>query len=89
MVLQAVDRLSRREREVLALVAAGLSNKEIAQALTPPVAVNTVKGYVRDILGKLAVPNRAAAAAVWAAPPKWMDPKGCLLNKVLWRRGAT
>ena len=44
------ERLSRREMEVLALVSAGLTNKEIAQSLVPPLSANTVKGYVRDVL---------------------------------------
>lgn len=67
MTSDALERLSRRETEVLALIAAGLSNKEVAKTLIPPVSINTAKGYVRDILGKLGVPNRAAAAALWAA----------------------
>ena len=63
----ALERLSRRETEVLALIAVGLSNKEVAKTLIPPVSINTAKGYVRAILAKLGVPNRAAAASLWSA----------------------
>ena len=62
------ERLSRREMEVLALVSAGLTNKEIAQSLVPPLSANTVKGYVRDVLSKLGVPNRASAATSPRSP---------------------
>jgi DNA-binding CsgD family transcriptional regulator/pimeloyl-ACP methyl ester carboxylesterase len=55
--------LSEREREVLKLVAQGLSNREIARMLV--VAPPTVASHLRHILDKLGVENRAAAA-VWA-----------------------
>lgn len=48
-----VVRLTKREREVKELIAAGLGNKEIAQRLN--IATNTVKSHVHNILGKLAV----------------------------------
>jgi len=54
--------LTTREREVLALVAGGLSNKEIAQRLT--LSVGTVRLHVSNILGKLGAPNRTTAAAI-------------------------
>ena len=53
--------LTRREREVLELVAQGLSNKDIAEALV--ITVNTVKRHLKAIFGKLEVHTRAAAAA--------------------------
>jgi two-component system, NarL family, response regulator LiaR len=54
--------LTNREREVLALLAAGLSNKEIAEKLT--LSVGTVRLHVSNILGKLGAPNRTTAAAI-------------------------
>ena len=56
--------LTEREEEVLRLLAAGLSNKDIASLLF--VAPSTVKTHVEHILGKLGVSDRVQAA-VWAA----------------------
>ena len=53
-------RLTSRELEVLALLAAGLRNAEIAERLV--VSAKTVDHHVSAILRKLCVPNRAAAA---------------------------
>ena len=58
---RSAETLSTREREVLALVAAGRSNKEIAQALS--ISERTVKFHVTSILNKLGADNRAGAAA--------------------------
>ncbi len=55
------SRLTPREVEVLRYVADGLTDREIAAALF--VSRNTAANHVANILGKLAVPNRAAAAA--------------------------
>lgn len=54
------DNLSERELEVLSLVAAGASNKEIASNLF--LAEGTVKNHVTSILGKLDVRDRTQAA---------------------------
>ena len=53
--------LSRRETEVLRLVAAGLSNREIASSLV--LSEHTVHRHVANVLRKLAQSSRAAAAA--------------------------
>jgi DNA-binding CsgD family transcriptional regulator len=55
------DRLSIREIEVLRLLAAGRTNKEIAEELV--VSVNTVLRHVSNIFRKAAVANRAEAAS--------------------------
>jgi DNA-binding NarL/FixJ family response regulator len=59
----ALPGLSRREREVAGLVAAGLSNKRIARRLF--ISLATVKDHVHRILVKTSLPNRAAVAAAW------------------------
>ncbi|MGD8474471.1 MAG: response regulator transcription factor, partial [Anaerolineae bacterium] len=56
------DDLNEREREVLALLAQGLSNKEIAERLF--VSVATVKYHARVLLSKLGAQSRAEAVAL-------------------------
>jgi predicted ATPase/DNA-binding NarL/FixJ family response regulator len=58
-----VDALSRREREVAALVADGLTNREIAEALT--ISETTVHSHISHILRNLGFRSRAQVAA-WA-----------------------
>lgn len=53
--------LSVREQEVLSLIAAGLTNREIAQALV--ISPETVKKHTSSIYGKLGVSHRTEAAA--------------------------
>jgi two-component system, NarL family, nitrate/nitrite response regulator NarL len=57
-----VDDLTEREKEVLQLLAAGLTNKEIGSKLD--IAENTVKNHLKSILGKLHLQNRVQAAAL-------------------------
>jgi DNA-binding NarL/FixJ family response regulator len=54
-------RMTQREREVIELIADGLSNKEIAQRLH--IATNTVRGHVHNILEKLTLHTRLQIAA--------------------------
>jgi len=56
-----LDRLTRRQQDILELVADGFSNEEIAQRLG--LTVGTVKAHIHSILSKLNVQNRAAAIA--------------------------
>lgn len=55
-------RLTEREREVLALLAEGLNNQEIAERLF--ISRSTVKYHISSILAKLGVSNRAEAVSL-------------------------
>ncbi len=56
----AAKNLTKREREILALVAEGMSNREIAEKLV--LSPETVKSHVAAILEKLNVSDRTQAA---------------------------
>lgn len=56
-----VEPLSKRELEILQLIAQGLSNREISKRLF--LALNTVKGHNRIIFDKLQAQNRTEAVA--------------------------
>lgn len=56
-----LDPLSKREQEVLALLAAGASNQQIADALV--ISLHTAKRHVKNILAKLDASNRTGAVA--------------------------
>ena len=58
----ADDALSAREIEVLTLIAAGNSNKLVADQLA--ISEDTVKGHVKNILAKLGVSDRTHAVTV-------------------------
>ena len=55
-----VDNLSRREHEILRLMAQGLTDRQIGEALT--ISTRTVETHVSNILRKLDARNRAEAA---------------------------
>ena len=54
------DTLSEREREVLNLIATGMTNAQIAERLV--ISERTVKSHVNNILSKLGVTDRTQAA---------------------------
>ncbi len=56
--------LTDREREVLELLARGMTNKEIAEKLV--ISTNTVKRHIKSIFEKLGIHTRSAAAAKMA-----------------------
>jgi two-component system, NarL family, response regulator YdfI len=59
---ELAESLTRRELEVLQMLAAGLSNKEIATRLG--ISDHTVKFHVASILGKLGAASRAEAVSL-------------------------
>lgn len=59
-VKEGLDSLTKREYEVLSLIAEGLSNKEISERLY--ISEKTVKNHVSSILRKLDVSDRTQAA---------------------------
>ncbi len=59
---ELLEPLTRREREVLQMLAAGLANKGIAARLS--ISEHTVKFHVASILGKLGVSSRTEAVTV-------------------------
>lgn len=61
-VLERVGRLSGREREILALLGQGLSNRGMARRLS--ISERTVKFHVSNVLIKLRVESRLQAGSV-------------------------
>jgi two-component system, NarL family, nitrate/nitrite response regulator NarL len=68
--------LTVREEQIAGLVSEGLSNKEIAAALS--IEVRTVKNHVHNILGKLRLSNRAALIRLVFGRP---EPRGEALKR--------
>jgi len=60
---QNIETLTDRERDVLTLLAKGMTNKDIAQTLF--LSVRTVEAHLRNIYGKLDVASRTEAV-LWA-----------------------
>jgi DNA-binding NarL/FixJ family response regulator len=69
---QPLDDLTRREREVLPLVALGLSNRQIADALS--IGERTVESHVANILAKWGLANRAQIAVATLRDGDLADP---------------
>jgi DNA-binding NarL/FixJ family response regulator len=81
-----VEPLTEREREVLRLIASGLSNREIAGELV--VAVSTVKAHINHLHGKVDAENRTRATTMapalgllWSDTPTRIPPP----RSILWR----
>jgi DNA-binding NarL/FixJ family response regulator len=66
-----VESLTRREREVLSLIAAGWSNEGIRDALV--VSPKTVESHVHSIFLKLALPRGAGIHARVLATRLWLQ----------------
>jgi DNA-binding CsgD family transcriptional regulator len=60
--------LTRRESEVLALAAGGLSDRQIAETLG--VSVRTAEKHISNVVQKFGVPHRHAAAARFRRTPE-------------------
>jgi NarL family two-component system response regulator LiaR len=67
---EAPDNLTPRERQVVGLIARGLSNKRIALELG--ISEKTVKTHVSSILGKLGLTDRTQVA-LHAVRERWVD----------------
>jgi len=59
---RAIDDLSAREKQILALAGKGLSNSEIAESLH--LSTHTIKSHIHNALGKLGASNRAQGASL-------------------------
>lgn len=62
--MAAMERLTDREREVLDLIAEGMTNKAIARTLQ--ISPSTVKAHVERVISKLGVADRTQAAVMVA-----------------------
>jgi two-component system nitrate/nitrite response regulator NarL len=61
--VRRLQRLSAREREVLAALGRGFSTRRIAEELR--ISPDTVRNHVRSLLGKLRVHRRLEAVLIW------------------------
>ena len=67
------ESLTEREKELLQLVATGVTNREVAQRLS--ISVNTVKVHLRNVYTKLGAESRTEATMV-AAREGWIAVEG-------------
>ena len=67
------EMLTEREMDVLQLIAQGLSNQQIGEALF--IGIKTVKTHVSNVLAKLQVEDRTQAA-ILAIKNGWVDAQG-------------
>ena len=56
-------KLSAREHEIMALMASGESNREIAEHMA--LSINTINNHIANIYKKLGVHNRVSAVSLW------------------------
>ncbi len=66
-----LQKLTPREKEVLSLIAAGASNREIAAQLY--ITPGTVKNHITNILGRLGLRDRTQAAILANSFVEWLD----------------
>lgn len=59
-MLHIISKLTKREEEVLILIAKGYRNKEIADNLK--ISIYTVQNHIQDLFRKMGVRNRTEAA---------------------------
>ena len=64
---QPIENLSVREREILRMLADGLTDREIAETLV--ISIRTVQSHVSNVLHKMGVRHRAEAASRYRAAP--------------------
>jgi two-component system nitrate/nitrite response regulator NarL len=74
MGMRVTESLTIREREVMLLVAIGLSNKEVGRRLT--LSEGTVKIHLHNIYQKVGVANRTALTALAIAHRDQLSTKG-------------
>lgn len=67
MILDLRSILTKREREVLRLIARGMKNKDIASKLE--IAANTARIHTANIMRKCGVHTRAGLAAMFSSNP--------------------
>ena len=67
---EALDRLSPREREILALIEQGMPTEQTARALKPPCAEETVKEHLKRLFKKLGIhtQHRPSRSTVGVTP---------------------